>query len=190
LFIAVTSLETVVAEAPLEKTEAGLVPAGEGWFVLNARDARWFASDGLGFFCPFEGESARFVQLGVNLNILPPGEPGSLHHAEEAQEDFLVLAGECLLLVEGQERLLQAWDFVHCPPWTEHVFVGTGNGPCLLLATGARRQGKAIRYPVDEVALKHGAGVDKETADPKEAYARFGDDRPVSSPSEFSELTG
>ena len=94
------------------------------------RDARWFESDGLGLYASFEGENARFAELGVGIGILRPGEPSCMYHAEEAQEDFLVLAGECLLIVEGQERLLKAWDFVHCPPWTEHVFVGAGDGPC------------------------------------------------------------
>jgi uncharacterized cupin superfamily protein len=147
----------VVPRARLETDESGTYPASEGWFVVNARDARWFASDGLGFFCPFEAEEARFAELGFNLNVLPPGEPGSMYHGEETQEDFLVLAGECLPIVEGQERLLGQLDFIHCPPWTEHVFVGAGHGPCLLLAVGARRKGRGIRYPVNEAALKHGA---------------------------------
>jgi len=101
-----------------------------------------------------------------------------MYHAEDAQEDFLVLAGECLLIVEGQERPLTTWDFVHCPPWTEHVFVGAGNDPCLLLAVGARAKGRGLRYPVNDVALKHGAGVEQETNEPSEAYARFGDSNP------------
>jgi uncharacterized cupin superfamily protein len=111
----------VVPEAPLESNEAGAYPAGDGWFVLNVRDAQWFDSHELGLYAPFEGEHARFDQLGMNLSILRPGEPSCMYHAEEAQEDFLVLAGECLLIVEGQERALRQWDFVHCPEWTEHV---------------------------------------------------------------------
>jgi uncharacterized cupin superfamily protein len=179
----------VVPEAPLERTEHGLVPAGEGWFVVNAREARWFESDECGFYTQFEGESARFTELGFGVGILRPGEPSSLYHGEDAQEDFLVVAGECLLIVEGEERLLRAWDFVHCPNWTEHIFVGAGDGPCLVLAVGARKPGRGIRYPVNELALRHGAGVEKETSDPREAYAQFGDDRPVACPIEFSELT-
>lgn len=177
----------VVSEAPLERNEAGgLYPAGEGWFVVNAQDAQWFESEGLGFYAPFEGENARFAELGVNLGIVRPGEPGGMYHGEETQEDFLVLAGECLLIVEGEERPLKQWDFFHCPPWTEHAFVGTGDDPCLVLAVGARRSGRGIRYPVNEAALRHGAGVEKETTDPKEAYARFGPPPwPVSCPDEF-----
>ena len=174
----------MVPEAPLERAENGLAPAGEGWFVLNARDARWFESE-LGFYVQFEGENARFDQVGIGLGILRPGEPGAMYHGEDAQEDFLVLSGECLLLIEGEERRLKAWDFVHCPNWTEHIFVGAGDGPCLVLGVGARRKGRGIRYPVNALALKYGAGVETETSDPKEAYARFGDDKPVACPPEF-----
>ena len=103
-----------------------------------------------------------------------------MYHGEDAQEDFLVLSGECLLIVEGQERLLKAWDFVHCPPWTEHIFVGAGEGPCVVVGVGARRKGRGIVYPANETASRHGAGVDEETSDPRVAYARFGEDTPVS----------
>jgi uncharacterized cupin superfamily protein len=108
-----------------------------------------------------------------------------MYHAEGAQEDFLVLSGECLLIAEGQERLLQAWDFVHCPPLTEHVFVGAGDGPCVVVGIGARAKGRRVRYVVNEAALAHGAGVEEETSDPKVAYARFAEDRPISCPEEF-----
>jgi len=175
----------VVPEAPLEHSDHGVFPVGDGWFVVNACEAQWFESEGLGFYAPFEGENAPFGELGFNLNILRPGEPSCMYHAEETQEDFLVLAGECILIVEGQERGLRAWDFVHCPPWTEHVFVGSGDGPCLILAVGARQRGRGLRYRVDEVALKHGAGVEKETTDPKEAYSRFPEPKPVRCPDEF-----
>jgi uncharacterized cupin superfamily protein len=174
----------VVPEAPLERTESGAIPAGEGWFVLNARDAQWWA-DSLGFYCPFEAGDVRFAELGINLNVLRPGEPMAMYHAEETQEDFLVLAGECVLVAEGQERGLGAWDFVHCPPWTEHVIVGAGDEPCLVLATGARRKGRALRYPVDEAAVRLGAGVDVETSDPKDAYGRFAEPYPSPCPDEF-----
>jgi uncharacterized cupin superfamily protein len=179
------SLESVVPEAPLERTEHGLVPAGEGWFVVNVRDAQWFDTDGSGSYVSFEGEDARFAELGFGLGILNPGEPNALYHAEETQEDFLVLAGECLLLVEGQERRLRAWDFVHCPPWTEHIFVGAGDRPCLVLAVGTRRKGRGLVFPVNEVALRHGAGVASETSDPREAYEGFPHPWPVSCPPGF-----
>ena len=175
----------MVPEAPLEHSETGARPAGEGWFVLNVRDAQWFETDGSGFYASFEGENARFPELGIGVGILRPGEPSAMYHGEDAQEDFLVLSGECLLLIEGEERRLQAWDFVHCPPWTEHIFVGGGDGPCLVLGVGARRKGRGIRFPVSVLALKYGAGVETETSAPKEAYARFADDKPVACPSEF-----
>jgi uncharacterized cupin superfamily protein len=111
-----------------------------------------------------------------------------MYHAEDAQEDFLVLSGECVLIVEGEERGLKAWDFVHCPPMTEHVFVGAGDGPCVVVAVGARRQGRALVYPVNETALKYGAGVEEETSEPSVAYARFAEDLPVPSPEELPVL--
>jgi len=174
----------VVPEAPFERDEHGVRPVGEGWFVVNARNLRWFESE-LGLYTMFDSEEARFEQVGVNIGILRPGEPNCMYHGEEAQENFLVLSGECLLIVEGQERLLKAWDFVHCPPWTEHVFVGAGDGPCVVVAVGARKEGRGLRYPVNEVAIGHGAGVEEETSDPSVAYARFAEDKPIPCPEEF-----
>ena len=162
-----------VPEAPLRRTAEGLVPEDEGWFVVNAREAPWRGRPGLGVACVFEGD-ARFGEYGVNIRVLQPGEPACMYHGEDEQEDFLVLSGECLLLVEGEERPLGAWDFVHCPPWTEHVFVGAGSGPCAILMIGSR-SGGAVRYPVSELAQRHAAGVLEETGEPREAYARFGD---------------
>jgi uncharacterized cupin superfamily protein len=162
-------------EAPLERTEDGLVPAGEGWFVLNARESRWWNGRELGACCTFEGEP-RFEQLDINLNALRPGEPMGMYHWEDAQEDFLVLAGEALLLVEGEERPLHTWDFVHCPAGTEHIIVGAGSQPCLVLAVGSRTpRGREDdgAYPLNDVALRHAAGVETATSDPREAYARF-----------------
>jgi uncharacterized cupin superfamily protein len=163
----------MVPEAPLRRTDAGLVPEGEGWFVVNARDALW-KEGAFGSYTRFEGD-ARFPQLGINIGVLHPGQAACMYHREEDQEDFLVLSGECLLLVEGEERPLRAWDFVHCPPWTEHVFVGAGSGPCAILAVGGR-SGTGVVYPRAEVALRHGAGVEQETTSGEEAYASFPDD--------------
>jgi uncharacterized cupin superfamily protein len=159
----------MVPEAPLERTDEGLVPKGEGWFVLNAKEARWLEHEKFGSATVFEGEP-KFQEIGVNIGVLEPGQPSSMYHRENAQEGFLVLFGECLLIVEGEERPLKAWDFVHCPPWTDHVFVGAGDGPCAILALGSRGDQEFV-YPAEPVALKHGAGVETETADPKEAYA-------------------
>jgi uncharacterized cupin superfamily protein len=165
----------MVPESRLNSTEHGLVPEGEGWFVLNARETRWRQGLGPGARCRFEGEP-EFSQLGINLAALAPGEPMSMYHWEAGQEDFLVLAGEALLIVEGEERPLGQWDLVHCPAGTNHAIVGAGDVPCLVLAVGARdRRGGPDwgGYSVDGVALRHGAGVEEETSDPKVAYARF-----------------
>jgi uncharacterized cupin superfamily protein len=163
----------VVPGAPLEQTEHGLVANGDGWFVLNARDSRWYHAEGRGAFCDFEGD-VDFAQLGLNVQVLGPGEPMSMYHWEADQEDFLVVSGDALLIVEGEERSLRAWDFVHCPPGASHTIVGAGDGPCIVVAVGARaNQGGPDwgAYPVDETALRHGAGVEKETNEPREAYA-------------------
>ncbi len=163
----------MVPEARLESTEQGLVPTGDGWFVLNAREAQWRFAEGRGAYSRLEGEP-EFSQLGIHLVVLEPGEPMAMYHWEADQEDFLVLAGEALLIVEGEERPLRQWDFVHCPAGTNHVIVGAGGAPCVVLAVGARDRSTGADwggYPVDEAALRHGAGVEQETTEPEQAYA-------------------
>ncbi len=167
----------MIPEASLNRTEGGLVPAGDGWFVLNARQAQWLEGE-FGAYTRFEGEQ-RFPSVGINIGVLEPGQPACMYHGEDEQEDFLVLSGECLLLIEGQQRELKAWDFVHCPAWTDHVFVGAGEGPCAILAVGSRLGGEVI-YPVSELAQQHRAGVERETRDPREAYAGISADVQVS----------
>jgi len=161
-----------VPEAALRSTKYGLVPDGDGWFVLNARDSSWRDYGPLGVACNFEGKRG-FKQVGINLNVLEPGEPLGMYHSENKQEGFLVLAGECVLIVEGEERSLKAWDFFHCPGGTTHVIVGAGDGPAVVLAVGARGGRKGIVYRVAAAALEHGAGVEQETTKYAEAYARF-----------------
>jgi uncharacterized cupin superfamily protein len=169
-----------LTEAQLVSTERGLVPKGDGWFVLNARETQWWEREGRGVLCEFEGAgfegATDFVQLGINLTRLGPGEPMAMYHWESDQEDFLVLSGEALLVIEGEERPLRPWDFVHCPPGTNHTIIGAGAAPCLVLAVGARDRSRGPHwgaYTVDEAAIRHGAGVERETTEPKEAYARF-----------------
>jgi uncharacterized cupin superfamily protein len=165
----------MVPEAPLEQTEAGLVPAGDGWFVANAREARWWYAEGRSAICDFEAETD-VRQFGMNITVLEPGEPMGMYHWEADQEDFLVVSGEALAIVEGEERPLRQWDFFHCPPGAKHIVVGAGDGPCVVVAVGARAHEGTSRwggYSVDEVALRHGAGVERETTDPKEAYAHM-----------------
>jgi uncharacterized cupin superfamily protein len=164
----------MVPEAPLEANEHGLAPKGEGWFVLNAREAGWRHAQGRGAYSQFEGD-VHFPQLGIHLVVLEPGEPMAMYHWEVDQEDFLVLAGEALLIIEGEERPLRQWDFVHCPPDAKHVIIGAGSSPCVVLAVGARSEHSSGPdwggYPVDEVALRHGAGVEQETNEGRLAYA-------------------
>ena len=177
----------MVPEAELDDAGAGLVPASKGWFVLNARDARWFHRPGRGNSLPLTGSDeleaeTYFPMLGMSIQVLAPGEPNSMYHWETDQEDFLVLAGEALLIVEGQERPLRQWDFIHCPPQTKHVFVGAGDGPCVLLATSSRQfqaSGPWGAYTVDEAAARHNAAPDEETTDGDVAYARFEPAQPM-----------
>jgi len=163
----------MVPEAQFDTTEHGLVPKGEGWFVSNAREARWLHAPGRSAFCDLEGDTD-FPQLGINLSVLEPGVPMAMYHWEADQEDFLVLTGEALLIVEGEERPLRQWALVHCPAETKHVIVGAGKTSCLLLAVGARKHQNASGwggYSVDGVAQRHGAGVEQETTDVRQAYA-------------------
>src|SRR5712691_2379552 len=146
----------MVEEARLEETEGGLAPATEGWFVVNVRDGRWMTNEVLGDAFVLEGDDVSFPQVGYTIGVLQPGQSGGRYHREANQEDFLVLAGECVLVIEGEERRLKAWDFVHCPPHTEHGFVGAGDGPCVIFMTGARWAEKDTLYVRNEVALRHG----------------------------------
>jgi uncharacterized cupin superfamily protein len=169
----------VVAGARLEHLEAGLTPVTEGWFVVNVRDAVWVTNAAFGAACIFEGEGTPpFGEIGFTLAVLQPGKPNALYHRESTQEDFLVIAGECLLLVEGEERRLGAWDFVHCPPETDHIFVGAGDGPCVIFMAGGRTGATRITYPRSELALRHRAGVETETTVPREAKADFPEWKP------------
>jgi uncharacterized cupin superfamily protein len=159
-------------EAPLRATKFGVVPGDDGWFVLNARETRWRDYGPLGAACDFEGKRP-FKQFGINLNVLNPGEPMAMYHRENNQEAFLVLAGECLLIVEGEERQLREWDFFHCPGGTAHVIVGAGDAPAVVLAVGARGGRKGVVYEVEPAALAHGAGAKEQTTKSAEAYGRF-----------------
>ena len=88
-------------------TKNGPAVDEEGWFVLNARDSRWKDEGPLGRYVTFEGKR-RFPQLGLNVSVLEPGQAMGRYHRENGQEGFLVVAGECLLIVEEQERRLRA----------------------------------------------------------------------------------
>jgi uncharacterized cupin superfamily protein len=162
-----------VPEARLEDFGAGLAPAEEGWFVVNVRDAEWWVSKPFGSGTGLENKALEFPQLGININVLEPGQPNCLYHSESQQEDFLVLLGECKVLVEGEERALGPWDFFHSPAGTEHVFVGTGDGPCAIFMVGARTPDEKLLFPVSELAAKYGASAQETTPDGAQAYAPF-----------------
>jgi quercetin dioxygenase-like cupin family protein len=173
-----------VPEAHLVETEAGLVPQGDGWFVVNVRDAPWLRNDYFGARTSFEAggrivralpelEQHSFPQVGVTVYVLPKGKPSTMYHGETDQEAFLVVRGQCLLLVEGRERLLREWDFFHCAPNTMHGFVGASDEPCVIVMIGGRDPEGTIVYERNETALRHGAGVEQTTSDPFEAYAPF-----------------
>ena len=160
-------------EAPLANAGSGLAPAGEGWFVVNVRDAEWWVSKAFGSGTGFESEDFPFPRFGINLSVLEPGKSNCLYHSESQQEAFLVLSGECKLLVDGEERPLRQWDFVHCPAGTEHVFVGAGDKPCVVLMVGERSEDERLFYPASELAAQYGASAEEATPDPKQAYAPF-----------------
>jgi uncharacterized cupin superfamily protein len=166
-------------EAKLEETPAGLTPTDGGWFVVNVRDTAWLTHDAFGSGCVFENrQGAAFPELGINISVMEPGQPLCLYHEENAQEDFLVLAGTCVLLVNGEERPLRTWDFVHSPAGTEHVIVGAGDGPSIVLAVGTRPEQEQLLYPKSELAEKYGASAEADTPHPEEAYARFNRPQP------------
>lgn len=159
--------------ALLTDSGSGLVPAEDGWFVVNVREAEWRTTETFGSGAGFEAEGRAFTDLGINLNVLAPGEPNCLYHSESQQEAFLVLFGECWLLVDEIERPLRAWDFVHCPAGVEHVFVGGGDGPCGILMVGARKDNEQLRYPMSELAARYRASASEETSDQQQAHALF-----------------
>ena len=168
----------------MEKSEAGLVAATEGWFVVNVRDAAWVSGGYFADACVIEGDAAPFEQIGYTIAVMQPGQASALYHREANQEDFLVLQGECILLIEGEERRLKAWDFVHCPSMTEHIFVGAGDGPSVVFMAGARGKPRDDHvYVRSELALKHGAGVEIETIHSADAYAPFARWKPGPPPS-------
>ena len=166
-------------EARLVKKEGGLTPETDGWFVVNVADAFWGAGDRGSAEVPFENfevPELSFPHFGINIRVLQPGVPNGKYHSESLQEAFLVLEGECTLLVEGQERTLRKWDFFHCPPGTHHIFVGAGDGPCAILMIGARGEGHSLHYPLDPLAEKYGAQTPEETDDPDVAYSDGGEE--------------
>ena len=141
------------------------------WFIVNVAEAPALRHEQAGTYVRFEQPDARFPDFGINIHVLHPGEPASKYHREDAQEDFLVLHGEAMVIIDGRQRQLGAWDFVHCPAGTDHVFIGGGDGPCAILMVGSRGADKAVHYPVNDLAAPFGASVTEPTDSPTEAYA-------------------
>jgi len=159
-------------EARLQRDEnGGLAPAGEGWFIVNVAEAHAMHSERFGDGCRFEG-ATRFPEFGINVRVLAPGKPACLYHRESSQEAFLVLKGECLAIVEEQERRLHVGDFLLTPPGTNHVLVGAGTAPCVILMVGARRADQEVHYPVSPAAAHFGASAVRATDSPPDAYAQ------------------
>jgi uncharacterized cupin superfamily protein len=165
-------------EAKIEETETGLQPADDGWFILNVADIGWEAVPGGGTWCIFEAPSAPSTTLGIGVHVLWPGETPGFYHWESDQEGFLVLSGECIAVVEGQERRMGPWDYLHSPPGTAHITIGAGDGPCAILMVGTRSPDHTTHYPVEPAAARHGAAVTTATDSPREAYV----DRPPITP--------
>jgi uncharacterized cupin superfamily protein len=180
----------VIPEAKLKDSGAGLVPESEGWFVMNARDARWMDKPGQGHSLPLTGKDEYeaetfFPMLGMSIRVMGPGQPSTVYHWETEQEDFLVLAGEGILIVEGEERPLRQWDFIHCPPGTKHAFVGAGEGAFALLCASSRqfqKDGPWGVYVADEVAARHNASPPEDTQDTEVADTGFPEPKPTRYP--------
>jgi uncharacterized cupin superfamily protein len=160
-----------VNEATVTETETGKVVEGEGWFILNLAEASWERDPDLGIWCNLGAPDAPFSQFGIGPHLLMPGQPNARYHGESAQEGFLVLAGECIAIVEGEERRMRQWDYLHCPPGTYHITVGAGDGPCVILMVGTRAPDITTHYPVNEIAASYGASVQRDTDSSREAYA-------------------
>jgi uncharacterized cupin superfamily protein len=192
----------MIEEARLERVESGLTPVTAGWFVVNARDAAWMNNDATQACCIFESDDfvlrgrpdlSEYVKPGAGfvLRVLRPGRPADMYHAESVQEDFLVLMGECILIIEDQERHLRAWDFVHCPPGATHTFIGAGDVPCVLVCVGNRDLNDETFWRVykrSDVARRYGASVEQDTSSDAEANAPFRDRWRVERPERWSEL--
>ena len=181
-------MQEIVPEAQLTSVGHGLEAASAGWFVVNIHDARWQEHPRFGRYCAFEGQdkASRFGDIGINVHMLHAGQRACLYHRESVQEGFLVLSGECLLLVNDEERTMKQWDFFHCPPGTTHVFVGKSDPACAILMIGRREEGLQIHYPKSEFAAKYAASTREATDDPREAYAGEADKFDIPAPAAFA----
>jgi mannose-6-phosphate isomerase-like protein (cupin superfamily) len=149
-------------EAEIETTPEGKVPADGGWFVLNLGEMAWETFPPYGAALAFEP--------GIHVHVLQPGECNGYYHAEDAQEGFLVLSGECVAVIENEERRLRQWDYFRSPPGTEHITIGAGKEPCAILMFGAPDPSRRVSWIANEIAAKYGASVERTTSDGTEVY--------------------
>jgi quercetin dioxygenase-like cupin family protein len=161
-----------VREAHIETTPEGEVPRDGGWFILNLGEMAWETVPGFGVWNDFDGPAhdARTPGIGVHVHVLQPGEAPGYYHAEEAQEGFIVLSGECIAIVEGHERRMRQWDYLHSPPGTEHITLGAGDAPCSILMFGSPDPSRKVEWIANETAAGYGVSVAKTTSRATEAY--------------------
>ena len=154
-------------------TDAGLVPQARAGSCSTHATHRGSEATERGQDTDFEG-GQEWAQLGFRIQVVAPGQRG-VYHGERGQEDFLVVSGECVLVIEGEERRLKAWDFVHCPPWTKHIFVGAGEAPCVIVMVGSRMSALRGRLR-GRARLQRGTmrACSRRRRGPDEAYARWG----------------
>jgi mannose-6-phosphate isomerase-like protein (cupin superfamily) len=169
-------------EAKIKDTDSGRQPADDGWFILNLEEIGWATVPGGGIWCSFESPAARSPLLGIGVHILHPGDTPGFYHSESNQEGFLVLSGECVAIVEGEERRMGPWDYFHCPPGTAHITIGAGDGPCAIVMVGTRSPDQTIHYLPEPAAARYGAAVAVATDSPREAYANRPSIVPAPSP--------
>ena len=175
-------------EARIEKTPEGHVPVSGGWFILNLGEMAWETVPGFGVWRGFEAPDADASQprIGVHVHVLQPGEANGYYHAEAAQEGFLVLSGECIAIVEGEERRMRQWDYLHSPPGTAHITVGAGDEPCAMLMFGSPDPSRKVKWIANETAATYGASVAYTTGRAAEAYGDLPNQTRVRPPKPFA----
>jgi len=159
-------------EAEVQRTPEGKVPAGDGWFVLNLAEMAWETVPGFGVWLDF-GAPDTDPRIGAHIHVLQPGESNGYYHAEAAEEGFLVLSGECIAVIENEERRMRRWDYFHSPAGTEHITVGAGDEPCVILMFGSPDPRRQVEWIANETAAKYGASVAQTTGRDTEAYGEL-----------------
>ena len=164
-------------EAEIETTPEGKVPADDGWYVLNLGEMAWETVPPYGAWLGFDA--------GIHVHVLQPGESNGYYHAEDAQEGFLVLSGECIAVIENEERRLRRWDYFRSPPGTAHITIGAGDEPCAILMFGAPDPQRKVSWIANETAAKYGASVERTTSVGTEVYGELSAPERVRAPHPF-----